>query len=108
MTITFETDSDVIVYALERIVSFAKEKQYLFVANWAWWIDSVIGLEQGLIIYIDNLKERERLASSQEQLRKIHPNRVKQVASKRAISATPRDPTEDQRRVHFQSIGQSN
>jgi hypothetical protein len=58
MTITFETDSDVIVYALEKIISFARDNQYLFVANCAWWIAGVIGLESGLVTHIDNLEIR--------------------------------------------------
>jgi hypothetical protein len=73
MTITFESDSDVIVYALEKIISFARENQYLFVANCAWWISGVINLQQGLINHIDNLEAR------------------KAVIYNRAISATPRD-----------------
>ena len=58
MTITFDNDSDVIVYALEKIVSFARENQYLFVANCAWWIARVIGLDNRLTIHIDNLASR--------------------------------------------------
>jgi hypothetical protein len=50
MTITFENDSDVIVYALEKIISFARGNQYLFVANCLWWIAGIIGLDKGLII----------------------------------------------------------
>jgi hypothetical protein len=60
MTITFETDSDVIVYALETIIFFAKENQYLFVANCAWWIAGIIGLDSGIIIFIDTLEIRKR------------------------------------------------
>jgi hypothetical protein len=60
MTITFENDSDVIVYALEKIISFARDNQYLFVANCAWWIAGVIGLESGLVTHIDNLEIRRR------------------------------------------------
>jgi len=60
MTITFENDSDVIVYALEKIISFAREKQYLFVANCAWWIAGTLGLDSGLTIFIDNLESRGR------------------------------------------------
>jgi len=58
MTITFENDSDVIVYALEKIVAFSRENQYLFVANCAWWIPGVIGLDEDLARYIDNLTLR--------------------------------------------------
>jgi hypothetical protein len=73
MTITFENDNNVIVYALEKIISFARSNQYLFVANFAWWIAGVIGLDIGLTTYIDNL-----------ELRRI-------ISPIRGISATPRD-----------------
>jgi hypothetical protein len=59
MTITFENDSDVIVYALKKIISFAKENHYLFVANCAWWIAAVFGLNTGLTNHIDNLRSRQ-------------------------------------------------
>jgi hypothetical protein len=108
MTITFETESDVIVYALEKIISFARESQYLFVANCAWWIASIIGLEQGLIIHIDNLTKRRHPESFEERSDNIHTDRNSQVTSERAVSATPRDLTEDQRRDHKQSIRKPN
>jgi hypothetical protein len=72
MTITFERDIDVIVYALEKIIAFARENQYLFVANCVWWIAGIIGLDSGLTIYIDTLVHRDQIG----QLR---------------ISPTPRD-----------------
>jgi hypothetical protein len=74
MAITFEKDADIIVYALEKIISFSREIQYLFVANCAWWVPGVIGLDPGLTIFIDNLETRKR----------IEQNR---------ISTTPRDIT---------------
>jgi hypothetical protein len=61
MTITFENDSDVIIYGLEKIISFARENQYLFVANCVWWIAGIIGLDTGLQRYIDNLESRNRI-----------------------------------------------
>jgi len=72
MTITFENDNDVIVHALEKIISFARENHYLFVANCAWWIAGVVGLDQGLIRYIDSLEVRKNIGL-------------------RAVSTTPRD-----------------
>jgi hypothetical protein len=75
MTITFESDSDVIIYALEKIISFAREKQYLFVANCSWWIAEVIGLDSGLVTFIDNSETRRR------------------AYRRREISNTPRDIT---------------
>jgi len=60
MPITFENDSDVIVYAYEKIISFARNIQYVFVANCFWWIAGIIGLDDDLRIHIDNLTLRER------------------------------------------------
>jgi len=72
MTITFENDNDVIVYALEKIMSYAREFQYFFVGNCTWWIASIIGLDEGLRRHIDNLA-------------------LRQSAIVRGISTTPRD-----------------
>jgi len=66
MTITFENDSDVIVYALEKVISFARENQYLFVANCAWWLAGILGLDSGLTIFIDNLESRKYIHRSRE------------------------------------------
>jgi hypothetical protein len=56
MTISFENDNHVIIYALEKIFFFARDKQYVFLAQRIWWISSLIGLQQGLVDYIDNSK----------------------------------------------------
>jgi hypothetical protein len=77
MTITFENENDIIVYAFERIISFARENQYLFVANCIWWISGVIGLESGLSNHIDNLESR------------------KEIHQPRGVSSTPRDIASD-------------
>jgi hypothetical protein len=61
MTLTFESDYDVIIYALEKIISFARVTQYIFVANCVWWIAEVIGLDNGLIKYIDDIGAKERI-----------------------------------------------
>jgi hypothetical protein len=74
MTITFESDKDVIVYALEKIISFARTNKYIFLAQSVWWISSIIGLQEGLVIFIDNLTIRSNIgnpevgtASSEQQ-----------------------------------------
>jgi len=72
MTITFENDKEVIVYALEKIVSYAREHHHFFVANCVWWIASIIGLDKGLRRHIDTLA-------------------LSQPAIVRGISTTPRD-----------------
>ena len=71
MPIIFENDSDIIVYAFEKIISFARNIQYVYVANCAWWIAGIIGLDDNLRIHIDNLTLRERTI--------------------RGVSSTPRD-----------------
>ena len=58
MTITFENGNDVIVYALDKVISYARRTQQIFAANCVWWLASIIGLEQGLVVYIDNLQKR--------------------------------------------------
>jgi hypothetical protein len=58
MTITFENDNDIIVYPSERILSYASDNQYIFLVQSIWWISSIIGLQQGLILHIDNLRNR--------------------------------------------------
>jgi hypothetical protein len=58
MTITFENDNDIIVYPLEKVISYARRTQQIFVAQCVWWLASIIGLEQGLVNYIDNIESR--------------------------------------------------
>jgi hypothetical protein len=65
------------------------------VAHCVWWMASVIGLEPGLKIHIDNLASRE--PTEQEQLpEQIVPGTVRQNSGRRSVSAVPRDLTEDQ------------
>jgi hypothetical protein len=63
MTITFKNDNDIIVYALEKIISYAGKTEQIFVAQCIWWLASIIGLEQGLTIYIDHLRARAEIVS---------------------------------------------
>jgi hypothetical protein len=76
MTITFESDNDVIVYALEKVISYARRTQQILVAQCVWWLAAVIGLEQGLVTYIDNIQSRIEV--------KVAPERIPQEP----ISAT--------------------
>jgi hypothetical protein len=73
MTITFETESEVIIYALGKIITFARETQYLFVANCVWWIAGVLELDPELRVFIDNSEIRNSISQT------------------RIISTTPRD-----------------
>jgi len=110
MTITFENDYDVIVYAFEKIISYARRTQHIFVAQCVWWLASIIGLESGLINYIDSFRKREEVSSEAQlskevnqvpdpapQHQQIHPERASRISNTRAVSTVPRDLTEDQR-----------
>jgi len=54
MTVIFENDSDIIVYALEKVITFARDNHYIFLAQSIWWISSIIGLQSKLMTYINN------------------------------------------------------
>jgi len=58
VSITFETDNNVIVYALEKILTYARDNRYIFLVQSIWWIALIIGLQKELIIHIDNLRLR--------------------------------------------------
>jgi len=102
MTITFKNENDVIVYALENIISYARKNQYIFVAQSVWWIASVIGLTDGVATHIDNLRvrfeayqapleieqlfsEKEVASALQDHLNintegsGVHPDRISQI-----------------------------
>jgi hypothetical protein len=56
MTITFENDNNIIVYALEKILFYARISQQIFVAQCVWWLASIIDLQQGLITNVENIR----------------------------------------------------
>jgi hypothetical protein len=66
MTITIENDNDVIVYALEKVISYASKTQQVFVAQCISWLASIIGLEQDVVIHIDNQRARYEKSVQQE------------------------------------------
>ena len=76
MTITFNNDKEVIVYALEKIISYSRDNHFLFIGNCAWWISGIIGLTDDLVIHIDTLVLRREIGLRQ-------------------VSSTPRDIARD-------------
>jgi len=90
MTITFENDTDVIVYALEKIISFARTNQHIFLAQSIWWISSIIGLQSEVVIYIHNLRKWAEVPFRD-------PEPINTNCSIRDISSTPRDIQEESR-----------
>jgi len=63
-TLVFENDNDVILYSLEKIIAYARNNQYNFLAQSIWWISSIIGLQWGLISYIDTRQSLEAMISA--------------------------------------------
>ena len=112
MTISFKSDSDVIIYRLKKIIAFSQSQGYIFVAQCVWWLASIIGLEPGLIIHIDNHRARKSVSlrttasvvpredivsQAEDYPSQVHPSRIQNVARERQVSSTPRDLCDDQR-----------
>ena len=106
MTTTCSNHNDIILYALERIFAYARDNQYIFLARTICWISSIVGLQQGLIIHINNLKIRSETWTEEDssgskgqddKLPSVHRSRVNQISDNGAVSTTPRDVTEDSR-----------
>jgi hypothetical protein len=107
MTVTFENDNDIIMYALETVISHARRTQQIFVANCVWWLGSIIGLEDALVDYIHKLhgrttvrKEHTTKEVSDHEVRitlKLQDSRI-QPDKRKSISPVPRDIQEDLRR----------
>jgi len=105
MTITFENDNHVIIYALEKIISYARRTQQVFVAQCVWWLASIIGLEPGLVNRIDNLNGRtvdtanplpnpDHIPERRNASGKENPV-PEEVETPRGVSSTLRDLEED-------------
>jgi hypothetical protein len=58
MTVTFENDNHVIIYALGRVISHARKTQQIFVAQCGWWLAGIIRLGEALVNHIDTLHRR--------------------------------------------------
>jgi hypothetical protein len=58
MTITFENENDVIIYALEKIISFTRNHHYICLGQSVSWITSILRFQSGLVIHIDTLRIR--------------------------------------------------
>jgi len=68
MPITFENERDVIIFAFEKVISYAKTTQQIFVAHCVWWLASLIRLQQGLINYINLIEGRRNTLGSYQQI----------------------------------------
>jgi hypothetical protein len=97
MTISFENENDVVVYALEKLISYARNNNYIFLAQTVWWISSIIGLQEGLVTHIDNLRERESKNRPRKNPKEEPPRGIQINISEGSISPIPRDIQEDQR-----------
>jgi len=83
MTIIFEDENDVVVHALDKIICYARQNQYILVAQSVWWIASIIGLTDGLIMHVDNL----RIPTEGYQTQ----SKVEQLSSQKEVASTLQD-----------------
>jgi len=97
MSITFENDNVVIIYGLENIIAFAERQPYIFAAQCVWWLASIIGLKQEMIVHIDHLLQRKNLEFLTDHSGRVHPDGAQQILFDRAVSLIPRDLMEDRR-----------
>jgi hypothetical protein len=87
MTITFENDNDVIVYALKNVIAYARRTQQIFVAQCIWWLADIIGLEGNLINHIDILHGRTNVQKEYQTREDSDP--IIQTIPKPQVSETP-------------------
>jgi len=73
MPVTFENDDDIIVYALERVISHARRTQHIFVAQCVWWLASVLRLEQELAFHIDRIQGHRDIDLQEQRSREVTP-----------------------------------
>jgi len=99
MTVTFGNDNDVIIYALEKVIVYARRTQQIFVAQCVWWLASIIGFEQRLIVYIDNFQKRSEISHHKAAPvdEACIPQEETVETSGREVSATPQGIQEDSR-----------
>jgi len=69
MTITFETEADILLWAFAKFITTFHYKQYLFAAKGVWWLATMIALEPALVYLIDNQRfpSERRLEESLQQ-----------------------------------------
>ena len=53
MTIIFDNDINIIIYALERLSALCWEIHYCYAAQCIWWISALAGLQNCLVDYIE-------------------------------------------------------
>jgi hypothetical protein len=59
MRIVFASGNNAIVYTLETITSFCRNIHHPFATQCVSWLSYLIGLQQGFVIYINNLHSQE-------------------------------------------------
>jgi hypothetical protein len=61
MTVTFEDDNSIVIYALEKILWFTRQNQYIFVAQGVWLITPLVAINEGLASHIDSLHHQSHI-----------------------------------------------
>jgi hypothetical protein len=84
MTLILDKDNNVIVYSLEKTVSYARSHQCILNAQCVLWLAASIGLQDGVAIDIDNIRTRTEAYVAPVQVvmnTAIHPESTAEICS---------------------------
>jgi hypothetical protein len=76
MVIAFKNNSDIIIYTIEKVISYSRYHQQIVVAQCMQWLVLIIESQQGLVLDIDNLLRQQTTACSilDETASHVHPD----------------------------------
>jgi len=52
VSITFDNEADIILWTLAKLLVTFEQRQYLFVAQWIWWIATIVQLDPALQYFL--------------------------------------------------------
>jgi len=81
MSITFEHEADIILWASVKLLVTFEEHQYLFAAQCVWWIAALFQLDPALRYFIDHRELPSKVTGVDAETQ----------STERLISLTPRD-----------------
>jgi hypothetical protein len=99
MSIFFTNDNDIFVYAMEKVIAYARDNQHIFVMQWVWWLVSIIRPRQGLVVIdINNLDKHSTLILQDSAVSNVQLEQVTSRPSNRKVSVSPRYLDDDPRK----------
>ena len=59
MTITFENESEVLLYSFGKLITIFRAKSYLFAAQCVWWLSALVNLQPELVQWLHIVNRQE-------------------------------------------------